>query len=169
VPTSNITAGSTPDGSTDCPCPEPPARMGHRSRGAAPLSELGIEARAFRPDTGLSAPEVERARVLIKKLLRRKRDLLPPGAKLPEPEKEATYAEAARVMSRRLRREVSYDSMRLVAARSHGPNPDRKKHGAGLTARHHALLRAEAEATEQHVTEVLRHILDGYFEDTPEA
>lgn len=158
--------GTTPSGS-----PAPSTGAGRRRLPQIEIirSEPGIEARTFRPDTGLSGSEIERARDLIKTLLRCKRDLLPPGAKLPEAEKQATYGDAAQIMSHRLRRSVSLDAMRLVAARSHGPNPHRKERGVGLRERHHALLRGEAEATEQHMTEVLEHILDAYFEITPEA
>ena len=88
---------------------------------------------------------------------------------MSEAEKEATYAEAAQVMTRRLKRPVSPDAMRLAAASSHGPNPRSENKGIGLTAMHHAMIAAEAKAMELHMTEVLRDILNAHFEIAPEA
>lgn len=165
-PNTNTAAGTMPTGS-----PAPSTGAGRRRSPQIEINrpEPGIEALNTRPDTGLNASECDRARGLIKKKLRRKRDLLPPGAKLPEAEKEATYAEAAEVMSCRLGRLVSSDAMRLAAASAHGSNPRSENKGLGVTAQHHALIRAKAKAMDLPMTEVARNIFDAYFEIVPEA
>jgi len=162
----NTTAGTVPSGAT---APSTSACRRHLPQIEFTSSELGIETQNKRPDTGLSGWEREQTSALISRQLRHKDDFLLPRTKLSEAEKEATYADVAKIMSLRLERPVSLDAVRLVAASMKGPNPNNKKRRIGLSAQHQALIRAEAEVTELNMTEVLSGILNRHFEIVPEA
>jgi hypothetical protein len=127
-------------------------------------AEPGPETKAIRPNTGLGRYERDMAAGMVRRLMRARSDQLPPDAALTEADKDRIYADAAHALSAELHRTVTLDQIRLVAASMRTPNRPRRNYTVSVAPHHHAILRAEAEAQETHITTVLRSILDTHFE-----
>ncbi|SDB75051.1 hypothetical protein [Belnapia rosea] len=137
-----------------------PSRKGknhHRKSQASP------ESLALRPDTGLSFHEQDLAKEQVKRLMQSWQDKLPPKAKLSVAMKREVYAEVASLMSTYCRRLVSPEQVQLVAMTCKARKSKPTDFMLRLFERHHALVKAEAEAEGVYMRDITARALDAYF------